>query len=87
MDANREFNNLLTVIGGYGRMLMAEAQTPLTADRALQIVKAGEKAAELTKQLRLFSRKKPIAPVPVNLNEFVADGADDRTHRGCGYSS
>jgi PAS domain S-box-containing protein len=69
-----DFNNQLTVINGYGELLLGElgAQDPLR-EFALEIRKAGQRAAGLTQQLLAFSRKQITEPQPLNLNLIVAD--------------
>ncbi len=66
------FNNLLTVINGFGEILMAE----IPADDArrgpvTEIVKAGERAAALTAQLLAFSRRTIVEPRILDLNQIV----------------
>ena len=76
-----DFNNLLMVISGYSSVL-AEA---LRADAKLsshveQILKAGERAASLTRQLLAFSRKQTIQPAPLHLNQIIT-GIEKLLHR------
>ena len=56
-----DFNNLLGVIIGYSRVLKRElgANNP-QAEHALEIEKAGQRAASLTKQLLAFSRQQVL---------------------------
>lgn len=69
-----DFNNALGVIIGYGELLKANfpAENPMHR-HAEQIVKAGQRAASLTRQLLAFSRKQTIQPVVLDLNSVVAD--------------
>jgi len=69
-----DFNNLLGVIIGYSRVLK-KAVGPNTAlhEHALEIEKAGERAASLTKQLLAFSRQQVLTPAVLNLNTLVTD--------------
>jgi two-component system cell cycle sensor histidine kinase/response regulator CckA len=69
-----DFNNLLGVIIGYSRVLKRElgASNPL-AEHALEIEKAGQRAASLTKQLLAFSRQQVLSPAILNLNTLAAD--------------
>lgn len=65
-----DFNNLLTVINGYCEVLLLE---DLGGDGTIQaqieaIHKAGERAAMLTQQLLVFSRKAPLKPEIVDWN-------------------
>ena len=53
-----DFNNLLTAIGGYaGFLLKSLAPDDERRDDAVEIIKAAEGAASLTKQLLAFSRR------------------------------
>jgi two-component system cell cycle sensor histidine kinase/response regulator CckA len=65
-----DFNNLLTVINGYSELLLTDAShrdsVPLR-----EIREAGERAADLTKQLLTFSRRQVVQPSIVNLNTIV----------------
>ena len=69
-----DFNNLLTVIIGYGRLL----KEILGADSPSQaycggIIEAGERAADLTRQLLAFSRRQILATQVIDLNTVIAD--------------
>jgi two-component system cell cycle sensor histidine kinase/response regulator CckA len=69
-----DFNNLLGVIIGYSRVLKRElgASNPLS-EHALEIEKAGQRAASLTKQLLAFSRQQVLTPAVLNLNSLASD--------------
>jgi two-component system cell cycle sensor histidine kinase/response regulator CckA len=76
-----DFNNLLSVILSYGEMLlgdMAEAD-PMREDME-EIRKAANRAANLTRQLLMFSRQQVVAPKIVDLNE-VLTGVDKMLQR------
>jgi len=69
-----DFNNLLGVIIGYGEIL----QEDLPAGHALrgsvdEILKAGHRAASLTRQLLAFSRQQQLDPTILDLNAVVRD--------------
>jgi len=69
-----DFNNILTVIQGNASLLLNPQFDP--AERAgcsRQIVQAAERAASLTRQLLIFSRKQVMRPAHVDLNEVVGD--------------
>ena len=69
-----DFNNLLTVIQGYGDlMLSALAPTDPVKPMAREVLKAAERAAELTGQLLAFGRKALVAPRVLDLNTVIAD--------------
>jgi PAS domain S-box-containing protein len=61
-----DFNNLLTVINGFANLVQGSmtVENPLYCE-VEEIRKAGERAAELTNQLLLFSRQKSQVPKPV----------------------
>jgi PAS domain S-box-containing protein len=68
-----DFNNLLTIICGYTQMLLAE-ESHDDRDRAAleQILKAGDRAADLTRQLLNFSRRQSVQSKVLNLNSVVS---------------
>jgi two-component system, cell cycle sensor histidine kinase and response regulator CckA len=67
-----DFNNLLTIIASNASMLLHTAGgNPEVADYVGQINQASERAAGLTRQLLLFSRKQVMQPVDLDLNEVV----------------
>lgn len=69
-----DFNNILTVIQGNASLLLNPQLDP--AERSgcsRQIVQAAERAAGLTRQLLIFSRKQVMRPAHVDLNEVVAN--------------
>ncbi len=69
-----DFNNLLTVINGFGSLLLQDLGPQDPRRGALEgIGKAGERAAELTRQLLAFSRKQVLAPQVVTLSTLAAD--------------
>lgn len=67
-----DFNNLLTTIIGNANLLLmkTDAGTSLY-QRLSDIMKAAESATSLTRRLLAFSRKNPIAPKPIDLNDEV----------------
>jgi signal transduction histidine kinase len=67
-----DFNNVLTVISGYSETALAALpqQHPLRSQLA-EIRRAGEHAAALTRQLLAFSRRQPLSPRLLDLNEVV----------------
>ena len=69
-----DFNNLLTIILGFANVLGAEfdAGDARRAD-VEQIQRAGERAAQLTRQLLAFSRKQVLSPVILDPNALIAD--------------
>ena len=69
-----DFNNLLTVICGHVHLLMARAPAEIqTKDSLKQISLAAERAARLTRQLLVFSRKEVAISRPVDLNRVLTN--------------
>ena len=67
-----DFNNILGVIIGYNDMMMSElAPDSLSHKCAEEIRHAAERAAALTRQLLLFSRKQAVQPTVLNLDEVI----------------
>jgi two-component system, cell cycle sensor histidine kinase and response regulator CckA len=69
-----DFNNLLTAILGNAELAMLDlpAESP-ARDAITEIVKAGQRAATLTRQLLAFASKQIVAPVLLNLSTVVGD--------------
>ncbi len=69
-----DFNNLLTAINGYTALALRQADQHRTIKSYLEEVqKAGERAANLTRQLLAFGRKQILQPVSLDLNNIVSD--------------
>jgi signal transduction histidine kinase/CheY-like chemotaxis protein len=68
-----DFNNLLTAINGYAEMVRdaMRPEDPLRADLT-EICEAGRRAAQLTRQLLIFSRRAGPEASLVDLNGLVA---------------
>ena len=67
-----DFNNILTLIQGYGDLLLAMLGTESEEASLLQVViDASERAATLTKQLLLFSRKQLVQPQVIDINAQI----------------
>lgn len=69
-----DFNNLLTAINGYSSLAL-QRNTPDERMKSYleEIRKAGDRAANLTRQLLAFGRKQMLKPVALNLNDVVSD--------------
>ena len=64
-----DFNNLLTVISGYGALLQIALKDDAACyEMANEVMGAAEKAAELTRQLLIFSRNQVVHLQAVDLN-------------------
>jgi PAS domain S-box-containing protein len=69
-----DFNNLLTAITGYSSLgLQYIDGNDRIRGYLEEIKKAGDRAANLTRQLLAFGRKQILQPVPLNLNDIVSD--------------
>jgi two-component system, cell cycle sensor histidine kinase and response regulator CckA len=68
-----DFNNLLGVILGHGDLLLRRIDEQGLRARLEQMVKAGERASVLTRQLLAFSRKQVLEPRVLDLNSLVTE--------------
>ena len=69
-----DFNNVLTAVNGYAELL--RTQLPAASpphDLVIKLLRAGQRGADLVRQLLLFSRKQANTPQVVNLNHVVGD--------------
>lgn len=69
-----DFNNLLSIINGYSQMLLKDSELN-SPDRhhVEEILRAGDRASSLTRQLLLFSRREVLKPKIIDLNMIVSD--------------
>ena len=67
-----DFNNMLSIILGYGDIIHQKLHPgdPLRED-VEEILKAGRRSADLTRQLLAFSRKQTLQPEVLSLNEVI----------------
>jgi len=68
-----DFNNMLSVINGYTELLISqlEPSNPIYSD--LQEIRyAGQRSAELVRQLLAFARRQPVEPRVLDLNVTVS---------------
>lgn len=70
-----DFNNLLVVILGHAELLLNRpvAADPAVGDSLREIRKAGERAANLTRQLLAFGRKQVLTIRTIDLNRVIAE--------------
>ena len=69
-----DFNNLLGVIIGYAEFLQESLDPANTLRSSVdEILKAGKRAASLTRQLLAFSRQQVLDPKVLDLNGVVSD--------------
>jgi PAS domain S-box-containing protein len=67
-----DFNNLLTIITGYSQIILTKlGEKDPNRHFAEQIVKAAERAGELTSRLLLFSRRRVPQAKVIDLNQVV----------------
>ena len=68
-----DFNNLLQAIQGYSQLLLIDKPADdVETNKLKEIIKASERASELTKQLLTFSRKVESKLRPTNLNQVIS---------------
>jgi len=69
-----DFNNILTVIQGNSSLLLSKGNlSPKATEKVQTIFFAAERAASLTRQLLMFSRKNMIQLKPLDLREVVGN--------------
>jgi signal transduction histidine kinase len=76
-----DFNNILGVIIGYGDLIMADLEPDSPLRKYVEEIRqAAERGAGLTRQLLVFSRKKNVQPIVLDLNDVVKN-VDKMLHR------
>lgn len=82
-----DFNNLLTVVMGNLATIEREARggsaTPRLRRAAEHAMEGAQRAATLTQRLLAFSRRQPLEPKPVDINELIL-GISDLLRRTLG---
>jgi PAS domain S-box-containing protein len=68
-----DFSNLLTAIGGSTELALLEAGTASQRIDLEEVLKASQRAAALTRQLMLFSRREKLEPQVLDLNGVISD--------------
>jgi PAS domain S-box-containing protein len=67
-----DFNNILSIILGYGEALLEEiAPGDRRRGDVVEMHKAATRAAELTKQLLMFSRQQLVEPKVLDINDVI----------------
>jgi len=67
-----DFNNLLTAINGFASLLQLEIDPGSShLEMVEKILESGQRAADLVRQLLVFSRKQVVRPQPLDLNVSV----------------
>jgi PAS domain S-box-containing protein len=69
-----DFNNLLTPITGYSQLAMRtlSPSDPMRSDLQ-EIQKSADRAANLIRQMMSFSRRQPVKPQVININNVLLD--------------
>jgi two-component system, cell cycle sensor histidine kinase and response regulator CckA len=69
-----DFNNVLAVIMGYGDLIVQELEPDNPLQKYIDEIRhAAKRAAGLTQQLLIFSRKQTVQPVELDLNDVVME--------------
>ncbi|MGD9489852.1 MAG: PAS domain S-box protein [Calditrichaceae bacterium] len=69
-----DFNNMLTVILGYGELLLRRlSDDEYSSDNLRVIIESANRAQALTQQLLAFSRRQILQPKVVDLNNLISD--------------
>jgi two-component system, cell cycle sensor histidine kinase and response regulator CckA len=67
-----DFNNLLTIITGYAELVLASRELKDAHRMALEeIRRSSERGGQLTRQLLAFSRRQPMEPRLLSVNELI----------------
>jgi PAS domain S-box-containing protein len=67
-----DFNNLLTAITGYSELVVSDlSEEDHNRTYLLEVLKAGDRATNLTRQLLAFSRQQILHPTVVDLNQLL----------------
>ncbi|GEM_PF-758710 len=68
-----DFNNLLTVMNGYSALALKSLLAGSPAHRQIEeVIRAGERAAGLTRQLLAFSRRQELSPRVIPLHSIIS---------------
>ncbi len=82
-----DFNNILAIVQGYTSILLSDKGLEPQANKALKEVSAAaDRAANLTRQLLIFSRKQIMQPKTLDLNRLL-QGLENTLQRLLGESS
>jgi PAS domain S-box-containing protein len=67
-----DFNNMLGVITGRSELALLKDVSPDVRDHLEEVLKAGRRSADLTRQLLAFARKQTAAPKILDLNDTIS---------------
>jgi len=69
-----DFNNIIGIIMGYSDLMLEQTKLDHEFRNKLETIRAAaERAAGLTRQLLIFSRKQAVQPVVLDVNDVVKD--------------
>jgi signal transduction histidine kinase/CheY-like chemotaxis protein len=68
-----DFNNILSIIQGYVRILQSDVTTPSARDSLERILQATRRGVGITSQLLTFGRHRIMTNQSVDLNKFILD--------------
>jgi CheY-like chemotaxis protein len=68
-----DFNNLMMIVTSYAQLLLEKKPEPPMRRYAENILDAGKKAADVTRQLLAFSRKQILQPTIIDINELIQE--------------
>jgi two-component system, cell cycle sensor histidine kinase and response regulator CckA len=69
-----DFNNILTIIQGHSDRLVVQCESnPAVVEPLKQVSAAAKRAAALTQQLLMFSRKQKMQPKVLDLNKVIGN--------------
>jgi PAS domain S-box-containing protein len=66
-----DFNNLVTAISGYAELLLRQVPDAAPREDIEEILRVGERATALTRQLVAFARREAFEPRPIDVNARV----------------
>ncbi len=71
---SHDFNNLLSIINGYAQILLIDPDLKAETRMNLkEMLRSGERAASLTRQLLLFSRRQIEEPKIIDLDSIISE--------------
>ena len=90
-----DFNNILTIILGHCDFLQADRKNLARHMESInEMTSAAERAANLTRQLLMFSRKQPLRPAQLDMNQLISQLAKmlqrllgEQIHLECAYGT
>lgn len=69
-----DFNNVLTAVNGYAELMQTQLSSDHPAhDMVLKLLRAGQRGADLVRQLLVFSRKQVNQPQVLDVNALITE--------------